>query len=82
MMSKPFPPRNIGLTAVEVTTMLQNLGFNWLDVEFMLELAPQHSASGQVRYPLYHLQRFINRASWLAEEPLEEPRDEALPTAA
>jgi len=78
MMSKPFPPRNIGLTAVEVTTMLQNLGFNWLDVEFVLELSPHHTSSGQTHYPLYHLQRFINRAYWLAEEPL----DEALPTAA
>jgi len=54
------------------------LGFNWLDDEFVLELAPHHSSSGQVHYPLHRPQRFINRAYWLAEEPL----DEALPNAA
>ena len=78
MMPITFPPQNIGLTTTQTTKMLQNLGFNWLDVEFVLELAPHHISSGQARYPLYPLQRFINRAYWLAEEP----RDEALPTAA
>ena len=77
-MPHAFPLQNIGLTPIEATTMLQNLGFNWLDIEFVLELAPHHSSSGQAHYPLHHLQRFINRAYWLAEEPL----DEVLPNAA
>lgn len=78
MTLNTLAPQNIGLTAVETTAMLQKLGFNWLDIEFVLELAPRRSFAGQIRYPRDQLQRFIDRAYWLSEAPHEE----ALPNAA
>jgi hypothetical protein len=58
------------LTAAEAARRLNKLGFNWLDVEFVLELAPHHKAAGHMRYPVDKLQHFVNRAFWLKNEPI------------
>ncbi len=66
------------LTAAEAARKLNRLGNNWLDVEFVLEFAPHHLEGGHMRYPTTELQRFVKRAFWLNEIPI----DFALPTAA
>ena len=49
---------------------LNRLGFNWLDVEFVLEFAPHQKADGHMHYPIDTLQHFVNRAFWLNETPI------------
>lgn len=66
------------LTAAEAARKLNRLGFNWLDVEFILEFAPHVLEDGHMRYPTTALQQFVKRAFWLNEIPI----DFALPTAA
>lgn len=58
-------------TAAEAARKLNRLGFNWLDVEFILEFAPHHLESGHMRYPTTELQRFVKRAFWLNEIPID-----------
>jgi len=59
------------LTAAEAARRLNKLGFNWLDVEFVLEFAPHQKAAGHMRYPVDKLQQFVNRAFWLNEDPID-----------
>ncbi len=59
------------LTAAETARRLNKLGFNWLDVEFVLEFAPHQKDAGHMRYPMDTLQQFVNRAFWLNETPID-----------
>lgn len=59
------------LTAAQTARLLSRMGFNWLDVEFVLELAPSQKLDGHMRYHPEQLQRFINRAFWLNEQPVD-----------
>lgn len=59
------------LTAAEAARKLNRLGFNWLDVEFILEFAPHYLAEGHMRYPTDDLQHFVKRAFWLNEIPID-----------
>ncbi len=58
------------ITAAEAARKLNKLGFNWLDVEFVLEFAPHHLSDGQMHYPTDRLQHFVKRAFWLNEIPI------------
>ncbi len=66
------------LTAAETARLLKALGFNWLDIECVLVLAPHRKSAGHTRYARTVLERFIVRAIWLSETPLRE----SLPAAA
>lgn len=61
------------LTAAETARLLKSLGFNWLDIECVLELAPHRKAAGHAHYERKVLERFIGRAIWLPEAPLNAP---------
>jgi hypothetical protein len=63
-------PTSDTLTAAETAQRLNKLGFNWLDVEFVLEFAPHHLEGRHMRYPVDKLQQFVNRAFWLNEAPI------------
>ncbi len=65
------------ITAAQAARKLNRLGFNWLDVEFILEFAPHHLESGHMRYPTKELQRFVQRAFWLNEIPIDFARPAA-----
>lgn len=58
------------LTAAEAARLLHAMGFNWLDVECVLELAPFQRIAGQARYRINDLERFVARAFWLNVGPL------------
>jgi hypothetical protein len=59
------------LTAAQTARLLHKLGFNWLDVEFVLDLAPSEKRDGHSRYRTEQLQKFVNRAFWMNEQPVE-----------
>ncbi|MEQ9144948.1 MAG: hypothetical protein RLO08_11385 [Parvibaculaceae bacterium] len=59
------------LTAAETARLLHRMGFNWLDVEFVLEFAPHSLHEGHMRYRSADLQRFVSRAFWLSEHPFD-----------
>ena len=51
---------------------IKNLGFNWLDIEFVLELAPHQPKGGHMHYEQAVLERFVGRAIWLPETPFKK----------
>ncbi|MEQ9519778.1 MAG: hypothetical protein RLN89_10100 [Parvibaculum sp.] len=59
----------VTFTAAETAQMLKALGFNWLDIEFVLELAPHEPQAGHMHYRREVLERFVGRAIWLPETP-------------
>lgn len=58
------------LTAAEAARLLHAMGFNWLDIECVLDLAPFQRIAGQARYKIDTLERFVARAFWLNVGPL------------
>ncbi len=76
-------PPNPSYTAAETARLLRTMGFNWLDIEFVLELAPHEPRNGHMYYKHEVLERFVGRAFWLTETPLPEPHTAPpLPAAA
>jgi len=72
---------NAPLTAAQVARLLHKIGFNWLDVELVLELAPSEKQGRHTFYRPKQVQRFIDRAFWLNEHPVNFTHPE-LPVAA
>jgi|GEM_PF-7086303 len=74
-------PHNGTLTAAQLARLLNKMGFNWLDVEFVLELAPSQKQGKHTFYRPEQVQQFINRAFWLDEQPVDFTQPD-LPAAA
>jgi len=74
-------PSTDTLTAAQLARLLHQIGFNWLDIEFVLELAPSEKLGRHSIYRPEQVQRFVNRAFWLNEQPVDFTQQE-LPVAA
>ena len=71
MRDQCIPPQTDMLTAAQVARHLYKLGFNWLDIEFILDLAPGERLNGHTHYCPARIQKFVGRAFWMNEQPID-----------